>query len=426
MKIVDRQGGIEDGATVTLQISNGPVSVKWSLEHKDYVEGRQFCDFQTHGPFVSWEQIHRIEPETDETCILEDTVLYELPVGGLAHLAGGRMIQHELENLFKYRHRTLITDLVVEHEANVRPIRVLVSGSTGLIGSALVPFLTSQGHEVARLLRQGSSVPDTDHNERIRWDPYDAKVDLRLLEGFDAVVHLAGDNIASERWSDAKKKKILHSRLKPTQILCQALNELQKPPAVLIAASAIGYYGDRGAEELDENSAPGEGFLADTCVQWEAAASGIDADIRMVNMRFGVVLSPKGGALQKMMLPFQMGGGGPIGSGQQFFSWVDVDDAVGAIFHSIIKGTVSGPVNVTSPYAVQNADFARVLGKILGRPALVPMPAFAARAMFGQMADECLLAGQKVLPEKLSATEYEFRFPYLEKSLRHVLGKFAD
>ncbi|MBI2812235.1 MAG: TIGR01777 family protein [Candidatus Melainabacteria bacterium] len=425
-KILSRQGGIENGAQVTLAISNGLITVKWTLEHKDYVEGKQFCDFQVEGPFAFWEQTHRVEPETENSCYLQDTVEYELPAGGLGDLAGGRIIHNELENLFKYRHRTLIQDLVYAHEANIRPIRVLVSGSTGLIGSALVPFLTSQGHEVARLLRPGTVVPDTDHNERIRWDPYEPKVDTRLLEGFDAVVHLAGDNIGSERWTDAKKKKMIYSRLKPTQFLCQALNSLNKPPAVLVAASAVGIYGDRGLEDLFEESPHGEGFLADTCIQWEAAARGVDTDVRLVNLRLGVVMTPKGGALQKMLLPFQMGGGGPIGTGQQFFSWIDIDDALGAIFHSIVNGKVSGPVNAVSPYPVQNADYARVLGKIIGRPAVVPMPAFAARAMFGQMADECLLASQKVLPVKLTETGYEFRYPYLEKSLRHVLGKFAD
>lgn len=426
MKILSRQGGIENGAQVVVQINNGPISVKWALEHKDYVEGRQFCDFQVDGPFAFWEQVHRIEPETEESCYLQDSVEYELPAGGLGDLAGGRIIHHELENLFKFRHRTLIQDIVYAREANIRPIRVLISGSTGLIGSALVPYLTSQGHEAARLLRNGSKISDNDHNERVRWDPYEPRIDMKRLEGFDAVVHLAGDSISSERWSDDKKKKIIHSRLKPTQVLCQALNQLDKPPAVLVSASAIGIYGDRGVETLLEESAPGEGFLADTCLQWEAAASGVDADIRVVNMRFGVVLSPKGGALHKMLLPFQMGGGGPIGTGQQFFSWIDIDDALGSIFHAIINGNVSGPVNAVSPYPVQNADFARALGRIVGRPAVVPMPAFAARAMFGQMADECLLASQKVLPGVLTDTEYEFRYPYLERSLRKLLGKFTD
>ncbi len=426
LKILNRQGGIEDGAFVELAISNGPITIKWTLEHKDYVEGRQFCDYQVEGPFAFWEQVHRVEPESDNSCYLQDTVEYELPAGGLGDLAGGRIIHHELENLFKFRHRTLIQDIVYAKEANIRPIRVLVTGSTGLIGSALVPYLTSQGHEVTRLLRNGSKISDHDHNERIRWDPYEPKIDTNRLEGYDAVVHLAGDNIGSERWTDAKKKKLIYSRLKPTQVLCQALNQLERPPSVLISASAIGIYGDRGVENLVEESPSGEGFLADTCMQWEAAARGVDPDIRLVNLRFGVVLSPKGGALHKMLLPFQMGGGGPIGSGQQFFSWIDIDDALGAIFHSIINGTVSGPVNAVSPYPVPNADFARVLGKIVGRPALVPMPAFAARAMFGQMADECLLASQKVLPGRLTETNYEFRYPYLEPSLRHVLGKLVD
>jgi uncharacterized protein (TIGR01777 family) len=299
-------------------------------------------------------------------------------------------------------------------------MKVLVSGSSGLIGSAVLENLIAGGHSVIRLVRRAPG-----QNE-VHWDPDAGTIATALLEGLDAVVHLAGENIAQGRWTQQKKERIRDSRVKGTQILCQALARLAQPPKVLVAASAIGYYGERGDEVLTEESPPGSGFLADVCRQWEAASSpAAQSGIRVVNLRIGIVLSEKGGALAKMLLPFRLGVGGRVGSGKQYMSWIALDDVVGAINHAIANDSLSGPVNAVAPNPVTNYEFTKALGKVLERPTPFPMPAFAARLALGEMADELLLASTRVAPRRLLATGYKFLFPELEGALRHLLKKSA-
>jgi uncharacterized protein (TIGR01777 family) len=299
-------------------------------------------------------------------------------------------------------------------------MHVLVTGSTGLVGSALLPALTHSGHRVTRLVRSQPRSGEA----AVRWDPAAGTVDVAGLVGLDAVVHLAGENIASARWTPEQKAKIRDSRVKGTQLLCQSLAQLAQPPKVLVCASAIGYYGDRGAEVLREDSAPGSGFLAEVCRAWEAATEpAAQKGIRVVRLRIGLVLSATGGALKKMLPPFRMGLGGKIGSGQQYMSWIDLDDLVGAILHALTTEPLAGPVNGVAPNPVTNLEFTKTLGRVLGRPTLFPMPAFAARLAFGEMADALLLASTRVVPTRLSATGFTFRYPQLESALRHVLGK---
>jgi uncharacterized protein (TIGR01777 family) len=258
----------------------------------------------------------------------------------------------------------------------------------------------------------------------VYWHPEDGSIATPGLEGMDAVVHLAGENIAAGRWSSEKKARIRDSRVQGTRVLCDALAQLVNPPKVLVSASAIGYYGDRGAEVLREESRPGRDFLADVCRAWEAAtAPAAQRGIRVVNLRFGIVLSAAGGALAKMLFPFKMGMGGIVGSGQQYMSWIALDDLVGAIHHALITDTLQGPVNAVAPNPVTNSEFTRTLGRVLRRPTLVPLPAFAARAAFGEMADALLLASIRVEPARLQDTHYAFRYPELEGALRHVLGR---
>ena len=295
---------------------------------------------------------------------------------------------------------------------------VLVSGSTGLIGSALVSALEEGGHRVRRLTRSGGSSEDV-----VRWDPSAGEIDAGRIEGVDAVVHLAGENIAG-RWTDAKKARIRDSRVRGTRLLAETLARLPTPPAVMVSASATGYYGDRGNELLSEESAPGDNFLAGVGQEWEAAADPArEAGVRVVNPRFGIVLSTEGGALGTTLPIFKLGVGGKIGSGRQYWSWIAIDDVVGAILHILTKDSLEGPVNVTVPDPPTNSEYTSVLGRVLGRPTVFPLPAPAARIMLGQLADELLLASQRIEPARLKETGYSYRYPELEGALRHLLGK---
>ncbi|MDE0032929.1 MAG: TIGR01777 family oxidoreductase [Deltaproteobacteria bacterium] len=296
-------------------------------------------------------------------------------------------------------------------------MKILVTGASGLVGSALVPFLAGAGHEVARLGRTAPEAGD------IRWDPEAGVLEPAALEGFDGVVHLAGDNIATGRWTAEKKRRIRESRVKGTSLLAAALAGLELPPRVLVSASAIGFYGDRGDEELIEGSAAGSGFLSEVCREWEAATEAAEGKgIRVAHARLGVVLSKDGGALAKMLTPFRLGAGGVIGNGRQYMSWITLDDTVAAIGHLLSTESAAGPMNVVAPAPVTNGEFTRTLGRVLRRPTLFPMPGFAARLAFGEMADALLLASTRVKPTGLLDSGYAFRHGSLEEGLRHVLG----
>jgi uncharacterized protein (TIGR01777 family) len=299
-------------------------------------------------------------------------------------------------------------------------MKILVTGSTGLVGSALLPSLKSQGHEVFRLVRSEAKAGPTE----IYWNPKKGIEDASRLEGFDAVVHLAGENISDGRWTEEKKARIRDSRVEGTRRLSDALARLTQPPRALLCASAIGYYGDRGDEIMREEDEPGKGFLADVCREWEAAtASAEQKGIRVVKLRFGVILSPKGGALSKMLAPFQFGVGGRLGSGRQYMSWITLDDVVGVINHALVNETVSGPINVVAPNPVTNLQFTKTMGRVLKRPTIFPVPAFAIRLAFGEMGDAALLASTRVEPARLKESGYTFKHPELESALRQLLNK---
>jgi uncharacterized protein (TIGR01777 family) len=292
---------------------------------------------------------------------------------------------------------------------------VLVSGTSGLIGGALLPSLRERGYKITRLVRGSSSGVG-----QIPWSP-EQPLRPQAVSGFDAVIHLAGESVVG-RWTDAKKRRILDSRVQGTRHLAEALAEATQPPRVLITASAIGYYGDRGDEILNEDSPPGKGFLPEVCRQWEAAAQAAEeAGIRTVQTRISLVLSSAGGALQKMLKPFRLGVGGNMGNGRQWWSWIHIDDLTRAIHHVLNRDSLHGAVNLVSPNPVRNAEFTKVLASVLHRPAIFPMPAFAARLAFGQMADELLLASQKVAPAKLISSGYTFQHGDLKKALEETL-----
>jgi uncharacterized protein len=299
-------------------------------------------------------------------------------------------------------------------------MKVLVTGSSGLIGGELVAELRRQGHTVTRLVRR----PATGASEA-SWDPSAGTIEAAKLEGHDGVVHLAGVGIGDHRWSDDHKRAVLNSRVQGTGLLTRTLAQLDQPPKVLLSGSAVGYYGYESGEPVTEASPAGGGFLAETVVAWEdAAAPAEDAGIRTVRIRSGVIITAKGGALKPQLLPFKLGIGGRLGTSTQWLSWISLDDEVAAILHLLTTDTTEGPMNVTSPHPVTNAEFTKTLGKVLNRPTFMPVPTPALHVLFGkEMTKEMLLGGQRVLPEALQASGFTFAHPTLEHALRHTLGR---
>ena len=298
-------------------------------------------------------------------------------------------------------------------------MKILVSGSHGLVGKALTRALTDDGHEVVRLVRRERKVGAPE----IEWYPDEGRIDAARLEGIEAAIHLAGDNIAGGRWTAQKKRTIRESRVQGTLLLSETLASLSRPPLVFISASTIGVYGDRGDELLTEQSLPGKDFLANVCIDWEAATiSATEKGIRTIHARFGVILDAREGALAKMLPPFRAGLGGKIGSGQQWMSWVALDDVVAALKFLLADRRLQGPVNVVAPNPVTNEEFTKTLGRVLSRTTFLPMPAFAARLAFGEMADALLLSSQKVDPGVLEDNGFLFSWPTLEPALKHILA----
>ncbi len=300
---------------------------------------------------------------------------------------------------------------------------IVVSGASGLVGTALAQAIEQRGGSVRRLARRSSAGRQ---DNAIVWEPETGQLNFTAFSGVDAVVHLAGENIASGRWTDAKKQRIRDSRVIGTRRLCESLASMTERPRVLVCASAIGFYGDRGEQILSEATASGSGFLPEVCSQWERATQPArDAGIRVVNLRIGIVLSRDGGALKEMLLPFQLGLGGRVGDGSQYWSWISLPDLVRALLFTIDNDSLSGPVNAVASRAVTNAEFTQVLGRVLRRPTLLPMPAFAARLVLGEMANDLLLASIRVAPEQLEQHGFEFQHPNLEAALRAILNQPA-
>lgn len=421
VEVVSRGDGIEPGSRTVLRVGRFPFRSRWVAEHRPLDDGRGFRDVQVEGPFARWTHEHRFREDGPEASVLEDRVEYALPLGLLGRAAAGRWVRRRLERTFAYRHRTLSADLAAHRSGRPeRPLRVAVTGASGLVGRALVPFLTAGGHEVVRLVRRPPRVGAPE----VRWDP-EGFVDTEGLEGVDAVVHLAGENIFA-RWTEEKRQAIRESRVRGTRVLAQALAGLERPPRVLVSASGVNYYGDAGEERLDEESPPGEGFLAGVCRGWEEAASeAAEAGIRVVRMRFGVVLSPEGGALALMLPAFRLGLGGPVG-GDQWMSWISRDDLVGALHRAVVDDELTGPVNAVAPHPVRNRELTSALGRVLGRPAVLRVPPGAVRLAAGQMAEETVLASIRAVPAGLETAGYRFRHPGVEDALRHVLGRAGE
>jgi len=408
------------GGSVELEVPIAPgVRILWISDFAEVLEGEMFRDIQRTGPFDLFDHTHRFEAKNDSASVMEDRIRYVLPGGRLGDLFGSGLARRKLRAMFAYRHRVLAKDLAVHARARRGAMRILVTGATGLVGRSLVSFLESGGHTVHRLTRHAAR-----NDREIEFDPEKGARHPSDIEGFDAVIHLAGDPIAKGRWTEEKKRLIRESRVPFTRRLAGTLGALKKPPGVFISASATGYYGDRGDRILRESDPPGEGFLPEVCLEWEGATEpAAQAGIRVVHLRSGLVLTPAGGALAPMLLPFTLGLGGPLGNGRQWWSFIALDDLLYLIHHVLMTDAVRGPLNATSPEPVTNAEFTKVLGRVLNRPAVIPAPEFALKLALGGMTGPLLVASARVNPEKALDTGFEFAYPSLEGALRHVLGR---
>lgn len=419
VEVTRHVGGILDGARVSLRTKVGPMWAKWEIEHRDYVAGRQFRDVLLSGPFAKWEHLHRIEPDGGDACVLTDEIHYLLPLGVLGRWGGAAFTRAQLEKMFRYRHAVTKADL--ENAAPWSPKCVLISGASGLVGRALQGFLETQGHTVRTLVRRAAK-----NDREFQWDPTAGTIDATALAGVDAVIHLGGENVAGGRWTVARKAAIRSSRVDGTRTLAKgiAARPVDGRPEVFVSAAAVGFYGSRGDSVVGEDVGLGAGFLADVCAAWEGElAAGEALGVRTVALRTGVVLSPAGGALAKMLPVFQIGAGGRLASGRQWMSWITPDDLCAMYLRAVLDPTWRGAFNAVAPEAVTNAEFTATLARVLRRPAILPVPEAGLKLIFGEMAEETLLASTRAVPDRALRAEFVWRQPELESALRHVLGQ---
>lgn len=417
VRVVKSPASLRDGAQVAIQLPIlGPIALRWELSHRDYRENAQFCDEQVRGPFRVWKHQHLFIPEGASSCRMRDEIYYQPPLG-LSPLIP--LVNRELQRLFHFRHMALTTDLSLHARWKEQPKkRILISGASGFIGSALTAFLSTGGHSVIRLVRRPTSHPD----ERF-WNPDSGELSPDVFRDIDVVIHLGGENLLAKRWDASFKKTILESRVNSSRLLCATIANLPKKPEVVIMASGVGFYGDTGSTIVDESSPRGRGFLAETCNAWEESAhEALHNTTRLVHLRISTVFNAKGGALKKMLPAFSLGVAGVLGSGKQFMSWIALQDLLGIVEHVIYTPSVAGAVNAASPHAVTNKEFTKVLGAVLHRSTIVPTPASLVRLLFGDVADEALLASNRVVPTALVASGYQFVFPELREALQFECG----
>lgn len=414
VEVTERTGSTLGDLRVTLRLGRPPFRVGLVAQHRDWVPGGRFTDEQVQGPFARWTHTHRFLPAGGGTSVLEDELDWSLP--GWASPASP-LVRRVVERTFAFRHARTLSDLA-RHQG-LRPLTLVVAGASGLVGTALLPFLTAGGHTVRRLVR-GSAAPVPgvqDHH----WDPAAGTLDGAALDGADAVIALSGASIA-ERWTPQSQALMVSSRLGTAGLLARALAARGASAPALVCASAVGFYGHRD-EEVDEDSPPGTLWVSSTCRAWEDACQPArQAGVRVVNARIGTVLHPGGGALQRLLPVFRLGLGGPVGSGRQPFPWIGLDDLLGVLVTCAANPALEGPVNAVSPEPATSASFARALGRALGRPAVLPLPATVVRLAFGQMGQELLLQGARVVPRRLEQAGFTFHQPGLEGALRAVTG----
>jgi len=419
VEVTRHVGGIKNGARVSLRTKLGPIWAKWEIVHRDYIEGRQFRDILLSGPFARWEHLHQIEALGQGACELTDEIHYRPPLGLLGRIGGGAFTRHQLQRMFAYRHAVTKADL--EHGSSGPRKCILISGASGLVGRTLEAFLLTQGHTVRRLVRRNPLA-----SNEFNWNPAFGEIDRAALLGAHAVIHLGGANVADGRWTAKRKAEILSSRVDGARTLAAGIAALDtsERPEVVVSAAAVGFYGERGQERIEEQAPLGAGFLAEVCQAWEHELSAIDQlGVRTVALRTGVVLSPAGGALAKMLPAFLLGVGGRLGSGRQWMSWITPDDLCSMYERAVTDSTWRGAYNAVAPEPVTNAEFTSVLAHVLRRPAVLPVPTIVLRTVFSEMANETLLASTRAVPARLQTVGFNWRQPNLESALRHVLGR---
>jgi uncharacterized protein len=418
LEVREESGDVTAGR-VAFDVWFGPVKRHWVADMGSALPGRQFVDRQVEGPFASWEHVHRFVPIDEGRSELIDHVEYSLPAGGLTDLVGEGPAGHVLSRLFRFRHERTRLDLGRHAEWADEPrLKVAIAGAGGLVGSHLADYLTTAGHSVLRLVRHREAGPG-----EVPWDPAAGALYRGALEGVDAVVNLSGVNLAG-LWTPGRKKAILDSRVQATRTLAEAIARMERPPAVLVSTSAVGYYGSRGDATITEQTPPGEGFLAEVCRAWEAEAAPVAAaGVRVVTPRFGLVVSAAGGAFAAMLPAFKLGLGARVGDGAQYWSWIGLDDLVAVLERALHDEGLEGPVNATSPEPMTNADVTRALASVLHRPAALAVPGFLVRGATLGMGEEMLLASQRAVPERLLEDGFRFSFPRLEGALRYELGR---
>jgi len=418
-RVIKRIGSIDPGGQVFLKLHAGPFPYLWQARHIEKVPGVMFRDIQQRGPFASWTHTHRFA-DTPQGALLQDEIDYALPGQALLPGFAGTQVNKTLERVFRYRHATLRDDIFLHQRCSRTPLRILITGASGVLGSALRPLMTTGGHEVWTLVRR---TPVSGNNE-IYWNPAENQLDLNGFSPFDAVIHLAGDNIGEGRWTREKKKRVIDSRVQGTGLIARTIASLAVKPKVFLSASAVGFYGNCLDCCMREEDRAGADFISDVCSLWEhSARPAEEAGVRTVFMRIGVVLSPQGGALQRLLSTSAIGFCKSFGHGEQYISWIGINDMVGAILHALHCESLEGPVNIASPEAVTNGELMRTLARVMRRPLLPAVPAALLRSIYGQMATEVLLGGCRVATDKLQQSGYVFRQPSLEPALRQLLGR---
>nr|WP_092218617.1 TIGR01777 family oxidoreductase [Desulforhopalus singaporensis] len=417
--IVRTTGNIETGTRVKLKIYNGPVGFTFCAHHVDNIPGVMFRDVQEKGPFSSWSHSH-LFADTLSGSTLTDKIAYTLPLQPFWPRFALRQVQQSLDRIFAHREFLLQQDIRLHSRCSTKPLRLLVTGASGVLGRELIPLLTTGGHSVWRLVRRK---PDPNCQE-IFWDPARGFLDPGQLPEIDGVIHLAGEYIGLSRWSKQKKERVIDSRVQGTRLLCRVISAMKKKPEVLLCASAVGYYGNSTEKEMSEESPPGSDFISEVCRLWEGATQqAVESGIRTVLLRLGVGLTPRGGALQTILRHSPLGFIRRFGPGTQYISWITTDDMISAMLHCLTCPELDGPVNIAAPEPVTNTEFIKLLARLTGRPLLFPVSGKLLELSYGQMASEILLSGCHVSTVKLQQSGYRFRHPTLETALRQLLGK---